>query len=210
LNTEYVAHQLQTAFGMIGLARELDPATRIIGLVVVCCSDGAAKMYDVEPRFVSRTHFKPVVAAAPTRSPATASFLKLPESPEVQAQVLTRLKSLGYHAIDKRGTGKYGSFVVRSRPPGGFAVVALVYAPNTDHVLSTGKQNRLVSDAKALWTAKKKKNAVRALVCYYSENSPDFIHRTEFIGIAHKAVAPRPVAKKKAPAGKKAAKARMR
>lgn len=213
-NTEYIAHQMQTAFGMLAMRSKLPPGTRIQGLVVVCTNDGA-RIYDVEQRFVQEHLFKGAPSeikaiegmfASTTKGTSTTpvSFTRMPTSKPAEAAILKAVARLGYTSIDTRRGARYGSFVARNAKTAKMAtsllIVALVYVKTPEAKMGHRKYAQLLLDARSLWIAAKKKVTVRSCVFYYCEHKiteDDSLFKTEMVGSTHFAVTAPPPQKKR-------------
>lgn len=82
-DTERVQHQLQTAFGVLGLRNRVPQGAAIIGKVIYSTTD-AVRSYVCDEKFVNHTHFR--VVPHGTKFPkhldgVKAEFLKMPENP---------------------------------------------------------------------------------------------------------------------------------
>lgn len=203
INSEYTSHQLQTAFGMIGLRQQLNPKIKICGIVVVACTDGV-KIYDVEREYINKSHFdvattirslipKSTISTVISKRVATTKsssspFTGLPDSPDAKEHVLKRLAQLGFNDIDKR-LKRYGSFVARytnaKTKTTRLAVVGLVHGPTPTFKAGDTKRNKLKEDAYTLWKKRKGKCTVQSYLCYYGSHHPEFIHHVEQIGKTH-------------------------
>jgi hypothetical protein len=211
INSEYMAHQLQTGYGVMAMRAVLPKGTRVIGLVVVCTSDGA-RIYDVEPRF-SQSH---LFAGAPTAIRAISgtfdaanhnpvSFVPMPTLKVAEEEVLRSVGRLGYTSVDKKRGSKLGSFVAHNTGKTSYLVVALVYVQSNTAKMGHRKYVQLLLDARTLWISLKRKKTVRSCVFYYCENrapGQDALFQTEMVGSAHLAVTPKET-KKKTPEVKK-------
>ena len=80
-DTEKVHHQLQTAFGVLGLQERVGPKHKVIGRVVVSAKDGE-KSYPCDSTFVRKSHFmiKPV-GGPPKRAPKVNHKIQLMTMP---------------------------------------------------------------------------------------------------------------------------------
>jgi hypothetical protein len=167
-NTTFHAHQLQTALGMLALARQL-PRTRIIGKVVVCLKDDA-RVYDVRDEFVNPAFFTGSTPAK--REPAARSFAK-PESKSGKANIMTAVAALGFRTAEP--LLRYGSLVASAGDT--LLVVGLVHSdPKTKAVAQ--RRRDMQAETKRLWLAKKKKRPVRGCLLYYSTEG---VYRHEFV-----------------------------
>lgn len=162
LNNEYNAHQLQTAFGIMGLQRIL-PNCTITGVVVVCTSDDAC-VYDVVPSYVDPVLFNQL-RVVQKKPPKTETFAQPPKSEQSKAFLLDIVKSFGYTKLETRLT-RYGSFVASAGKH--LVVVGLVHTPDPKSRASEAKRKKLQEDTKKLWMAKKKKAPVKGYIVFYT------------------------------------------
>ena len=170
LNTEFHAHQLQTAFGMLGLARRL-PGVVIEGIVVICMKDGA-RIYDVRPEFVNEALF---AVPRPRAAPARANFTKAPTDNSALEGIMSKLALLGYPIRESRL--RYGSVVARGAK--GYIVVALVHTPDAASKTSDRRRRDVQADTRKLWRAKRKKVGVRGCIFFYKDGDSTYKH--EFV-----------------------------
>lgn len=198
-NTEFVIHQLQTAFGILGL-RRLFPGVPIAGRVVVCADNGT-KTYPCYDRYVDEAHF--AHAHRPSIAPKAApkSKLKLGALPEVRtptgvpariarthvvvcvpAQDLSDrgtinslLRLNGYKSTPNDCVGKYASFVA-VKPSGIHTVCGILHDPDGPKGKRyTAARKQVVSAAKRL---KKKKADVKVncAIITHSRTKPYTFH----------------------------------
>ena len=171
-NTEAVAHQLQLAFGVLGLRRLLSttmPDVRVGGLVIVLCSDGGLS-YPLNAIYNSTGWFdlgrSSSASSLPPQHTALQSFLVSLPSGSDRKRIDDLLKS------HRRGTitaeSGYGSFVA-SNNRSAATVCCLLHNP--DFKLSSrrfrGSRDRALEDAKRLEATKKFKSCRAAVIQFH-------------------------------------------
>lgn len=144
-DTEKVHHQLQTAFGVIGLQERIGPTHKVIGRVVVSASDGE-RSYGCDDVFVRKSHFsiRPVGGPA-TRAPkvnCTIQLMTMPPGKTDQKEIVDALctKLRGFTEVDLSGKCKV-SFVARHPDTLEAAAVSILNDP-TDKGVSSAKFKR--------------------------------------------------------------------
>ena len=195
----------------MALRSRFPKGTDIIGLIVVCCCDGA-KMYNVKPMYTNETLF----GGAPTAIKAIKgtfsshanreSFPALPEFKSAQQDIMKTMARYGYTSIDAKYGRRYGSFVAHNNAKTSFVVVGLVHVETVTATISHSKHAQLLLDGRALWLSLKQKFPVRTCVFYYGtvplppKGEP---FRAELIGSTYMAVKPKPKPPKKKRVSKK-------
>ena len=177
-NTESTAHQLQLAFGVLGLRHLLAqsaPEIRTTGCLLVSCADGALS-YPLNTMFLSPSWFDLARNVSRNALPKVESSLQsfmvaLPEGKDRQ-KIEALLKA------HKRGTitseTSYGSFVT-STEQGAATVVTLLHNPGfkSSSNRMKGSRERVIQDALRL----RKKNtfkSVRAGIVQFHEGQFKF------------------------------------
>lgn len=163
-NSEETAHQLQTAFGILGLRRCL-PRTAIRGVVVVCASDGAV-LHEVKPKFVQERWFA-FHTAVPQRPHRDVSFPPLPEG-ENRTHIISLLAPLGFTILQPR-LKSLGSVVLRNKE-GDLLIAAIVHVKSPTAAVGKDRIAQLKKDATTLWTRRRKAVAVYA---YFIKHTAD-------------------------------------
>ena len=135
-NCEAAHHQLQTAFGVLGLKRLLPSDAKVIGRVVVA-TDDAVQSYPCSENYIKRAHFSlPIRDSMMAKSNAAirAKLMQLPSSKESQNKIVRYFSQLGYARVC-HGIKCDASFVLsdalmdKKDSPTRYAVVAMIHDP---------------------------------------------------------------------------------
>lgn len=133
-DTEKVHHQLQTAFGVIGMQERVGPTYKVEGCVVVS-TDDAVKSYKCDDVFVRRSHFAVLPVQHKMKAAKvnhTIRLTKMPEDPEDQTDILKAVASKLKGFTEVVTTIKISvSFVVRNPRTKEHAAVALLHDPTS-------------------------------------------------------------------------------
>lgn len=136
-NCESSHHQLQTAFGILGLKRLLPSDAKVIGRVVVA-TDEAVQSYPCSESYIKRAHFSlPMQDAMMAKSMAAirAKLMRLPAAKDSQLKIQRYFQKLGYPLICE-GLKCEASFVLcdavgdPKAKPTKYAVIAMIHDPD--------------------------------------------------------------------------------
>lgn len=146
-DTELVHHQLQTAFGVLGVAARVGPKYRVIGRVVVSAADGETS-YACSSVYVNERFFMVAPAGGPpARAPKVNCSIQLITMPRNNADRRPILDAFcdtfgaGYKDVVEDHPCK-ASFVVRHRTtPQKVVAVAIIHDP-TDKGTQSAKYKK--------------------------------------------------------------------
>lgn len=137
-NTEEVAHQLQTGFGVYAFRNLLKAHGKghisVEGRIIVCACDGAIS-YACQPMYVNANHFTTSmnlssIKRSSSKKGTNAFIAAFPTEDRAQREILAFISSNGgTNRVVSTLSKQYGSFVVHGKRKNSYYLVGLMHDP---------------------------------------------------------------------------------